>query len=330
MSDHEEFEVIYSPLCQEINEQGFPLDIQIYGDGNGKWILEVVDVFNNSTVWDEPFATDAEALAEVHRTIADEGVESLVGKPSASVIENAVPRMGLSESELDELDDFLSSDLTPETAMGVTALDGYLTAIVSGPVAVMPSQWLPFIWDEEGIDSPSFESTEQASHITTLLIRHMNSIIANLNDLDGMPQLVLDEYSTPEHPDEFHPDGEMWAYGYVMAIKFQKQNWAELFDSSEGMEAFYPIRMLGDDDISDEDFERTNTPEQREALTKQLAESAAWIYQFWQPYREAMTERFLASATYQREHPKVGRNDPCPCGSGKKFKKCCGGGQVLH
>ncbi|MCK9996504.1 MAG: SEC-C domain-containing protein [Candidatus Krumholzibacteria bacterium] len=26
----------------------------------------------------------------------------------------------------------------------------------------------------------------------------------------------------------------------------------------------------------------------------------------------------------QREEPKVGRNDPCPCGSGKKYKKCCG------
>jgi SEC-C motif-containing protein len=25
-----------------------------------------------------------------------------------------------------------------------------------------------------------------------------------------------------------------------------------------------------------------------------------------------------------REEPKVGRNEPCPCGSGKKFKKCCG------
>ena len=25
-----------------------------------------------------------------------------------------------------------------------------------------------------------------------------------------------------------------------------------------------------------------------------------------------------------REAPKVGRNDPCPCGSGKKYKKCCG------
>jgi preprotein translocase subunit SecA len=29
-------------------------------------------------------------------------------------------------------------------------------------------------------------------------------------------------------------------------------------------------------------------------------------------------------ATYKREEPKVGRNDPCPCGSGKKYKKCCG------
>lgn len=28
--------------------------------------------------------------------------------------------------------------------------------------------------------------------------------------------------------------------------------------------------------------------------------------------------------TVVREEPKVGRNDPCPCGSGKKFKKCCG------
>ena len=31
------------------------------------------------------------------------------------------------------------------------------------------------------------------------------------------------------------------------------------------------------------------------------------------------------AGTFRREAPKVGRNDPCPCGSGKKFKKCCGG-----
>ena len=31
---------------------------------------------------------------------------------------------------------------------------------------------------------------------------------------------------------------------------------------------------------------------------------------------------------YRRESPKVGRNDPCPCGSGKKYKKCCGKGNA--
>ena len=30
------------------------------------------------------------------------------------------------------------------------------------------------------------------------------------------------------------------------------------------------------------------------------------------------------SHTFVRKDPKIGRNDPCPCGSGKKYKKCCG------
>lgn len=33
------------------------------------------------------------------------------------------------------------------------------------------------------------------------------------------------------------------------------------------------------------------------------------------------------NAPYRRDEPKVGRNDPCPCGSGKKYKKCCGKGK---
>ncbi len=34
--------------------------------------------------------------------------------------------------------------------------------------------------------------------------------------------------------------------------------------------------------------------------------------------------------TYRRDQPKVGRNDPCPCGSGKKYKKCCGMAPAAH
>jgi SEC-C motif-containing protein len=34
----------------------------------------------------------------------------------------------------------------------------------------------------------------------------------------------------------------------------------------------------------------------------------------------------IVPTTIVREEPKVGRNDPCPCGSGKKYKHCCGKG----
>ncbi len=36
------------------------------------------------------------------------------------------------------------------------------------------------------------------------------------------------------------------------------------------------------------------------------------------------SDGYTPSATVVRETPKIGRNEPCPCGSGKKFKKCCG------
>jgi SWIM/SEC-C metal-binding protein len=34
-------------------------------------------------------------------------------------------------------------------------------------------------------------------------------------------------------------------------------------------------------------------------------------------------ERFLGAPAVRRLQPKIGRNEPCPCGSGKKYKKCC-------
>ena len=34
--------------------------------------------------------------------------------------------------------------------------------------------------------------------------------------------------------------------------------------------------------------------------------------------------KLVPPETKKNEAPKVGRNDPCPCGSGKKYKKCCG------
>ena len=82
----EDNEVKMSPLCQQYSHDGKTIQIYIYEDGEDGWILEVVDEYNNSTVWDDPFATDEGALNEVFKTVKEEGIESLIGVKSS--IEN--------------------------------------------------------------------------------------------------------------------------------------------------------------------------------------------------------------------------------------------------
>ncbi len=84
MSDEKELE--FSTLSQEISSDGRTVSVEIYRFvGESSWMLEVVDEFRNSTVWDDPFMSDESALKEVKATILSDGIDSLVGEPSKSV-----------------------------------------------------------------------------------------------------------------------------------------------------------------------------------------------------------------------------------------------------
>ena len=72
-------EIKMSPLCQEISSGGATVKVEIYDDGQEGWILEVIDEYGNSRVWDESFPTDTAALTEVKKTILEEGIQSLIG-----------------------------------------------------------------------------------------------------------------------------------------------------------------------------------------------------------------------------------------------------------
>ena len=71
-----------SPLSQTIERDGRSVQVYIYDDGAGRWLLEVVDQFNNSNVWDQSFKTEQDALNEALVTIREEGIESLIGSDS--------------------------------------------------------------------------------------------------------------------------------------------------------------------------------------------------------------------------------------------------------
>ncbi len=68
-----------SPFCKEIIEDGTKIQVDIYrGEDESGWILEVIDEENASTVWDDPFATDQEALDEVMKVIEQDGIRSFL------------------------------------------------------------------------------------------------------------------------------------------------------------------------------------------------------------------------------------------------------------
>ena len=76
---NEEYDLIKSPLCQSITRDGKTVKVKIYKVQEEDWSLEVVDEFNNSTVWDDLFKSDTNAFKEVLDTLEKEGIEALIG-----------------------------------------------------------------------------------------------------------------------------------------------------------------------------------------------------------------------------------------------------------
>jgi uncharacterized protein len=228
----------------------------------------------------------------------------------------------LSEMEMDVLDHFLMSDATTNEVMLLDCLDGFLTAIASGPVRLNQSDWLPRVWGPTDEDAPIFESKAQEEKMISLLTRHLNAIVWNLQQEDEPfePVFDLNVYLDDERE---YVDGEMWAHGYMIAIHRYRSSWQALFEAKHGADLLRPIYLLGAEDVTQEEEQLVQTPAQREELSKTIPASVGGIFKFWAPQRRAEDERINGKSS-DNAPPKISRNAPCICGSGRKYKKCCG------
>lgn len=78
MSDDQEPEIIYSDLQTRYSDGGHSVEIAIYRLPETDWVLEVIAEDGNSTVWEDPFATDEAAFAEAMMAIREEGIPSFL------------------------------------------------------------------------------------------------------------------------------------------------------------------------------------------------------------------------------------------------------------
>jgi len=226
----------------------------------------------------------------------------------------------LTEQELDRLENLLYADLFEGETMPLDTLQGFLCAVISGPETVPASVWLPLVFGEI-----EYDTLAQGQELAALLLKFHESIasaLANGEDFD----LIL--YGLEDDPDEL--DFASWSDGYVYGSQIGEVDWFETagefaHDLSEKMEVFFLLNgMLKEDAIKSKE-PWLSAKEEKKLLAQaqeDMPDTIGAIYRFWR--------NLDTPATVRRESPKVGRNDPCPCGSGKKFKQCCEEKPTLH
>ena len=242
----------------------------------------------------------------------------------------------LSEDDLDELADLLGADWAPETTMDIEQLDGLLAGLICSPRVLMPSAYLPEIF---GGEEPAFPDMATAQRFFDLLMRRNNQVatalnapIERLDDPRAYVPLLLDWSPDGEiarslaeagSTEPLPLAGELWARGFLHAVSLAREDWETLPEGDEeGAElveqALDTIAALVPDD--DETGGGEASAEERDELIGEALVAAYDLREYW---RDVQFEQVRVKEPIRRE-PKIGRNDPCPCGSGRKFKQCHG------
>jgi uncharacterized protein len=225
----------------------------------------------------------------------------------------------LDDAELERLGQLLLERLDDETSeriakaggdegiLGVSELDGFLTAVISGPNLIVPSTWYPAMW---GAEQPVWDTVEQVKEIFGLIVRHQNSIARKLahepegfeplfaqREIEGNTYLIVDD----------------WCFGYMRGIALDADAWESA--EPELLQLLKPIRLFG----THEGFREVDkmSDHEQSRLQDEIPQTVRAIHKYWLQKRTPEPEPAC------RLSLAVGRDDSCPCGSGRKYKHCC-------
>lgn len=221
----------------------------------------------------------------------------------------------LTEAEWDRLTAFLERRKSG-TVMNIEELDGFFAALIAGPEIVMPSEYLPEVFGGEMSDVREFHSLEEVKDLLGLLMRHWNEIAGTLSkDEPYLPVLLEDEKGVAF--------GNDWARGFMRGVEMHHEGWAELLRDEEHGGYMVPVLALYHERDDDPAMRPGPIgPEQRETIIAHMAAGLLGVYRYFR--RQGKPPADSHQSETHRATNKTGRNDPCPCGSGKKYKRCCG------
>jgi uncharacterized protein len=221
------------------------------------------------------------------------------------------------------LETFLADPRWADDAVPYAELRGFLFAVLNGPELIPPSEWMQEIF---GGADPEYASPEQLQSVMAELMALNNAVVAPLGtDPPGLPDGVVIREPPLANFDDGAPLAA-WARGFMRGYGWIEESWDGIPDEFGSVLAalgfFSSTRFAAD-------VFKTSTSKLSElaATTLDVFPEAAVEYQ--------RLGRFVAAALAEADSTpirsaKVPRNEPCPCGSGRKFKKCCGTSSTPH
>lgn len=229
----------------------------------------------------------------------------------------------MAEQDLNLIDGFLGR-VRGGAVPNAEALDGFFAALACCPDLIMPSEFLPVLQEGESEDGDLiFEEMDEAQRFMDLVMRHWNSVNDQLNSDDAyLPVLNEDEDGTPRAND--------WANGFLQGAQLRWEIWGDVFEDENQGGALIPIFALAHENHPDPEMRPYKEPISTELREDLIIRAAAGVMLLHANLLHQRDDYLPDSDTFVHIKPKTGRNEPCPCGSGKKFKKCCGSGPTIH
>lgn len=227
----------------------------------------------------------------------------------------------LDDDQIERLAELLEQRAVPFKGFNLEALDGYLSALAVGPDAVPQDEWEPSVWGTP----PRWRDEDERREVEALLAGHWNMVNARVRfegeDIPDHlgPLLWLPEEAEAEQPDELDV-GHDWALGFFRGVELREAQWEAWLDAHDWIdEIFALLDRLASGEIIGEDPAAPAEPVGYRERLEVIAGLPGMLADLHHHRIDALTPREPI-----RRAATPDRNAPCPCGSGRKYKKCCG------
>lgn len=227
----------------------------------------------------------------------------------------------LSRPEVRELD-----------AYTFTEMEGFLFCVAASPNLVPPSEWLPMVF---GGDMPTFATKREAEKVTGAVLSLYNKIDGDVTKRNGrLPDDIVFADDPVDNLDDDAPVAQ-WSRGFIQGHYWLEDDWHEHGISDDQL-AFvvWTLCFFSTPELAKEFHQEFGAP------VEVSAEKACMVFRvaatryasLGAQCRAAARDPIQLAASKYPANPfkpdarkaTVGRNDPCPCKSGRKYKKCCG------